>query len=308
LLEEKGWMRAFLTYAVYRLLAALTGPLPPRMGYWLARRAGSLLYRVSPNLREAITHNLRHVLGQAADEAQVQALTRQACVSIAKGHYELFRISRLTLKEIRDLVQFEGFDHLEQALARGKGVIAITAHLGNVDLVGQIPLAYGIPISGAAWHLEPERLFRYTLKLRQSHGLRLFPSDGSMWGLIRALKRGELIALPADRDFAENTRIVEFFGQPARLPSGAARLSRRTGAPLLPAFIERLPGDAFCVHIEPALDVPQTGDAEADIATAMKEIVSIMERYISRHPEQWLVAAPVWPMAASERTGELPSE
>ncbi len=301
-------MRGFLTYALYRLLAALTGPLPPRMGYWVTRRAGGLLYRFSPNLREILAHNLRHVLGPAADEAQVQALIRQACVSIAKVHYELFRISRMTPDQILDLVQVEGFDHLQQALERGKGVIVVTAHLGNVDMVGQLPLARGIPISGAVWHLQPERLFRYTLKLRQIHGLRLFPTDGPMLGLLRALKRGELIGLPADRVFAGNARMVDFFGRPAWLPSGPARLSRRTGAPLLPAFVERLPGDTFRVHIEPALDVPQTGDVEADIASAMEEIVGIMEHYISQHPEQWLVAAPIWPMPASERAGETPGE
>jgi lauroyl/myristoyl acyltransferase len=300
-------MRAFLTYAVYRLLAALTGPLPPRMGYSVARRAGGLLYRVSPNLREVLAYNLRHVVGPAADEAQVQALTREACVNIAKGHYDLFRLSRLTLEDVLDLVQVEGFDHIERALRRGKGVIVVTAHLGNVDLVGQMPLARGIPISGAAWHAQPERLFRYTLELRQRLGLRLFPSDGPMLGLLRALKRGELVALPVDRDFAENTRVVDFFGHPAQLPSGPARLSRRTGAPRVPAFVERLPDDTFRVHIEPALDVPQTGDAEADIVSAMKEVVHRMEYYISRHPEQWLVAAPVWPMAASKRAGESSS-
>jgi lauroyl/myristoyl acyltransferase len=296
-------MRAFLTYAAYRLLAAFTGPLPPRIGYWVARRAGHLLYRVSPNLREVIATNLRHVLGPTADEARVQALTREACVNVAKGHYELFRVSRLTLDQVRDLVRIEGFDHLMQALARGKGAIAITAHLGNVDLVGQVPLAYGIPISGAVGHVEPERLFRFTLKLRQTHGLRLFPSDGPMWGLVRALKRGELIALPIDRGFAENTRLVRFFGQPACLPVGPARLSRRTGAPLVPVLIERLPGDTFVVHVEPALDVPQTGDADADMAAAMEDLVAILERHISRLPGQWLVAAPVWPVAASERVG-----
>jgi lauroyl/myristoyl acyltransferase len=301
-------MREHVTYALYRLLAALVGPMPPRMGYWVARRAGGLLYRMSPNLREVLAHNVRHVLGPAADEADVQSLTRQACVNIAKGHYELFRVSRLTLEEIRDLVQLEGFDRLEHALARGKGVIVVTGHLGNVDLVGQLPLAYGIPISGAAWHLKPERLFRYTLKLRQIHGLRLFPSDGSMLGLLRALKRGELVALPYDRDFGENSRLVDFFGQPAWLPHGPARLSRRTGAPLLPAFVERLPGDTFRVHVEPAVDVPRTEDAEADIAAATKEIVGILERHISRHPEQWLVAAPVWPVAATEEAGASSGE
>lgn len=301
-------MRGFLTYALYRLLATVIGPLPPQMGYWVARRAGGLLYRFSPNLREILAHNLRHVLGPAADEAQVQALVRRAYVSIAKGHFELFRISRVTPEEILDLVQVEGFDHLQEALERGKGVIVVTAHLGNVDMVGQVPLARGIPMSGAVWHVQPERLFRYTLKLRQIHGLRLFPTDGPMLGLLRALKRGELIGLPADRVFAGNARTVSFFGQPAPLPSGPARLSRRTGAPLLPAFVERLPGDTFRLHIESALDVPQTGDADADIATAMEEIVGIMERYISQYPEQWLVAAPIWPMPASEGAGETPGE
>lgn len=291
-------MRGFLTYAIYRLLGALVGPLPPSVGYWLARRAGPLVYRFSPEIREGLVHNLRHVLGPDAEEEEVQTLARQACVNIAKGHYELFRLNRLRLEEIRDLVELEGTEHMEQALARGEGVIAVTAHLGNVDVVGQLPLAYGIPISGAVWHLEHERLFRYTLKLRTSHGLRLFPSDGSLVGLVRALKRGELIALPFDRDFADNSLAVPFFGEPARLPYGPVRLSRRTGAPLLPAFVERRPDDTFRIHVEPALDVPRTGDAEADIIATMKELVGIMERYIARHPEQWLVAVPVWSKAA----------
>lgn len=287
-------MRGLLIYPLYRLLGALVGPLPPRAGYRLAHRAGGLLYRLSPHLREVLAHNLRHVLGPDASEERVQALTRQACVNIAKGHYELFRVSRLTPEEVQDLVQMEGFEHLEEAIGRGKGVIVVTAHLGNVDLVGQLPLAYGIPISGAAWHLKPERLFRYTLKLRQRHGVRLYPSDGSMVGLLRALKRGEIIALPCDRDFADNTRTIDFFGQPARLPHGPIRLSRRTGAPLLPAFVERLPDETFRVYVEPPIVVPHTDDAETDIVGTMEQIVSIMERHISRRPEQWLVAAPVW--------------
>ena len=299
-------MRAFLIYALYRLMGALVGPLPPRAGYRLARRAGGLLCRVSPNLRAVLVDNLRHVLGPAADEKKIRELARQACINIAKGHYELFRLSRLTPDEIQDLTDLDGIEHFWRAMEWGKGVIAVTAHLGNVDLVAQLPLAFGVPISGAAWHLEPERLFRYTLELRQKHGLRLFPSDGSMVGLLRALKRGEIIALPCDRDFADNSRTFEFFGQPARLPNGPARLSRRTGAPLLPAFVERLPGERFRVHVEPPILVPQTDDARADIDAAMEKLVSIMERYISRHPEQWMVIVPVWPLADGDREAREP--
>jgi len=289
-------LRAFLTYAVYRFLGAVTGPLPPPAGYWLARRAGALLYRFSPRLRGVFSHNIRHVLGPGADEERLEAMVREAFVHVAKGHYDLFRVSRLSIDQIKDRVHIEGMSHLTKALSRGQGAVVVTAHVGNVDIVGQVPLAYGIPITGAAMHAQPERLFQYTLKLRQSHGLRLLPSDGPMIGLIRALKRGELIALPCDRLTGDSARPVEFFGAPARLPDGPVRIALRTGAPLIPAFVLRLPGDSFVIQVGPPLELRRTGDTEADVAVGMEGVVRAMERHIAQHPEQWLVAAPVWPM------------
>jgi KDO2-lipid IV(A) lauroyltransferase len=291
---------AFLTYVLYRFVAALTGPLPPRAGYWLARRVGALLYVFSPRLRKVVTHNLRHVLGPEASDAELEAVVRRALVNIAKGHYDLFRVNRLTQEEIRSLVEIEGFPDFLQVLEAGQGAVVVSAHLGNIDIVGQTPLIHGIPITGAVQHIQPERLFRFLLKLRQSHGLRLLPSDGSMLGLFRALKRGEIVALPSDRGFADNVRFVEFFGRPARLPEGAVRIALRTGAPLVPAFVQRRPDDTFLLEVEPPLELSRSGDLEADVADGVKKVADVMERYISRRPEQWLVAVPVWPMEEAQ--------
>jgi lauroyl/myristoyl acyltransferase len=153
-----------------------------------------------------------------------------------------------------------------------------------------------VPIMGPVQHVKPERLFQYTLKLRQIHGLRLIPSDGPMMELYRALRRGEIVGLPCDRAIADSSREVVFFGSPARLPDGPVRVALRTGAALVPAFALRLPDDTFRVRIEPVLELPQTGDQEADIALGMSMVAEIMERHISEHPEQWLVAAPIWPL------------
>jgi lauroyl/myristoyl acyltransferase len=289
-------VRGILIYALYRLIGVLTGPLPPRIGYVVAHWVGRLLYFVAPRLRRVLAHNIRHVLGPDADEAQVQALTRKACINLAKGHYDLFRVSRLTVSEIQALIQLEGREYLDKALAKRRGIILISAHLGNLDLLGQLPLAFGVPCTGVAWHSQPERLFRYTLRMRNSHGLRLLPSDGPMIGLFRALKSGEIVCLAADRDTADSIREVDFFGTAARLPDGPIRLALRTGAPLVPAFGFRLPDDTFLVQIEPPVSLCHNGDQEADVAAGMGQLVAVMERYISQHPEQWLVAVPVWPM------------
>ncbi len=289
-------LRGFLTYGTYRAMGAFAGPLPPRAGHQLARRVGGLLYHLSPKLRRILIHNLRHVLGPSASEEQLRAIARRACTNIVKGHYDLFRLNRLSIDQIRELTQVRGTEHIEAALARGKGVILISAHLGNVDILGQLPLAYGVPFVAPVQHVQPERLFRYTLNLRTSHGLRMIPADGPLMELFRALKRGEMVGLPCDRGIADSTRLVSFFGSPAWLPDGPVRLALRTGATLVAGFGLRLDDDTFLAQIEPPLDLLRTGDMEADIEAGMGMVVEILERYISQHPDQWLVAAPVWPI------------
>ena len=289
-------MRGFLTYASYRLIGAFAGHLPPWAGYRIAFPAALLLYLFSPRLRRILTSNFSHVLGPEADEAQVRALVRQASVNICKSHYDLFRVSRLSVDEIHELTRVEGLDNLEHAMARGKGVILVTAHMGNIDVLGQLPMGYGLTLTAPVQHIQPERLFQYTLRLRTSHGMRLYPADGPLMELFRALKRGEIIGLPADRGIADSSREVPFFGSPAQLPDGPVRVAMRTGAALVPVFGLRLPDDSFLVQVEPALELPHTGDVEADVAAGMKMVVEALERHISQHPEQWLVAAPVWSM------------
>lgn len=293
-------MRANLAYFAYRFLAGVTGRLPPAAGYWLARRIGWLLYYVSPGLRRTVSHNIRHVLGAGADEAQVQAVVRQTCVHMLMGHYELFRMQRLTIEQIGARFRMDGRENLDRALAKGRGVIIISAHMGSLDIASQLPLIYGVPMTSPVQHIQPERLFRYILSLRESHGVRFIPSDEPMIGLFRALKRGEMIILPCDRGIADSSREIEFFGAPARLPDGALRVAQRTGAPVVPAFATRLPSpdNSFVVDILPELVLPRTQDREADIAAGMEQVVALLERTIRRHPEQWLVAAPVWPMDA----------
>lgn len=289
-------MPEFLTYGSYRLMGAIVGPLPPRPGYALARRMGPVLYRSMPEVRRIMSHNFRHVLGPDADEQDIQDTVHGAFINIAKGHYDLFRLGRLTHEEIRAITQIEGVEHMKPALAKGKGVVMVTAHIGNIDIMGQLPGSFGVPIAGPVERVKPERLFQYTLRLRRSHGVNLIPSDGPMMELYRVLKRGGIVGLPTDRGIADNTREIEFFGRPAQLPSGPVRLALRTGAPLVPAFALRLPDDTFKVWIEPELELQQSGDREADELAGMAKIVAVMEKVISQNPEQWLVAAPIWPM------------
>jgi len=239
--------------------------------------------------------NMRHVLGPDATEAQVQAHVRGICTNMLKNYYDLLRVDRLATDKIQKLVQIEGGEHLLGALAQGHGVIVVTAHLGNLEVVMHIAPIYGLSITGVVEHIKPERVHRYFVEQRISHGVHLIPSDGPMIGLIRALRRGEIVGLAADRALTDDGYRVRFFGSPALLPDGGVRLALRTGTPLLAAFTQRLPDNSFRLTIEPVLDPPHKSDSEADVTAGVEQVAAIMERHISRHPEQWTLSVPIWP-------------
>jgi|GEM_PF-329820 len=296
---EGSRLRDYLIYGLYRLAGILARLFPPRLAYWMAGWGGGLAYKLSPRLRRTAGDNMRHVLGPDATEAQVQAHVRGICTNMLKNYYDLLRADRLDPDEIKKVAQIDGADHLLDILARGRGVIMVTAHLGNLDLVMHLPSVYGIPVTGVVEHIKPERVYRYFLEQRTSHGLHLIPSDGPMIGLIRALKQGEIVGLSCDRALTDNGYRVNFFGAPALLPDGAVRLALRTGTPLLAGFTERLPDNTFHITIEPVLrpeGVPHKSESEADVTAGMEQMAAIMERYISRHPEQWTLSVPIWPV------------
>jgi KDO2-lipid IV(A) lauroyltransferase len=116
-----------------------------------------------------------------------------------------------------------------------------------------------------------------------------------MLALWRALKQGEIVLLGADRDVTGNGRPVEFFGTPTSLPEGPVRLALRSGAALIPVFSRRLPDDTVLIEVDPPLELEQAGDTDENIEHGLRELATVMERRLARHPDQWLVAAPIWP-------------
>ena len=284
-----------LTYYLHRLLGLVVPLIPPALGYPLATRLGDLFYRLGKVTRANIYDNITHVLeGSQKAVGDSEAIVRGVFRNLAKNFYDLFRAKTLSLAEIDRLVQVEGWEHVERALSKGKGVIFVSGHFGNVDIVAQVLTLRDVPVVGPAEHLKPEALFQYICSLRANRGFRPIPIDGPLLEVFRALRRNEAVALAADRNIAGGGIEVGFFGAPARLPDGYAQLSLRTGAPIIVAFSQRLPDNTFVVHLEPPLELEVTGDRDRDVRAGVERVVAIMERYIGEHPEQWVMSVPVW--------------
>jgi lauroyl/myristoyl acyltransferase len=280
-------------YYLYRLLGAISPLIPPRIGYALFGLIGSLFFDLFADAREPLRANLKHVM-RGASQWQIDMAARGLLRNHLKNYYDFFRASRLSTGQIKGMVEVHGLEHLVQAHAKGKGVIFITAHFGNLDIVGQTFALYGYQVTTPAEHVRPEVLFQEIAKVRASKGMKIIPVDGPLIGLVRALKRKEIIGLAADLDVTRSGLVVDFFDEPARLPDGYAQLALRTGAPILPAYSLRRADNTFEAHAEPAMELESTGDFKEDVRAGVEQVVRVMERWIGAHPEQWLMFHRIW--------------
>jgi lauroyl/myristoyl acyltransferase len=276
------------------LTATLTGlsaralPLMPRaLVDPFAEIVGTLAYLAAPNARRAVRANLAVI----APERNGRGLIRRIFVEQTRNYVEIFSIPRLDPKRLLSELRTEGWEHFVQAYGQGKGVVLASAHLGPVSVVGQMVVAHGYPV---ALPIEAERseFQRAVNRARGSGGLQLIRTESSR-SIFRVLREGKVLGILADRAVTGVGERVEFFGRPALLPSAAVVLSLRTGAPLIPAFAGRSDG-VLTASIEPQIEIPNTGDREADVREGVQRFARVLESYVRRSPDQWTVFEDFW--------------
>lgn len=280
-------------YWLYRLLGALVPLIPQRIGYAFFGFVGSLFFYLFADARDPLRSNMSRVM-RGATQNEIDETARRLLRNHLKNYYDFFRASRLDGEQIKSMVRVHGLENLRIAHEKGKGVIFITAHFGNLDIVGQTFALYGYHVTTPAEHVRPEILFQEIVKVRASKGMKIIPVDGPLMGLVRALKRREIIGLAADLDVTKSGRVVNFFGLPARLPDGYAQLALRTGAPILPAFSLRQADNRFDAFAESAIELHPSNDPERDIVEGVNQVVRRMEQWIGDHPDQWVMFHRIW--------------
>ena len=288
-------------YFALRLVSRLVPLVPVRLAHALASAAGIGAFYLFPSPRAGITSNLAVVLALPASDRRVRSAARGAFQTDAKNWLDTLRIGSLRPEAIDALVDVHGYQHLQEALVQGRGVIVVSLHLGNYDLVGQVIAARGCRLTVPAERVEPEQLFNFLMAERRSQGINVIPIERAPREMLRALRAGEAVGITADRNIAGKSLAVDFFGQPAILPRGPAALARHSASPVLMAVGSRLPAGRFRGEISAPLCLVRTENADADEIENTSRLARVMETYIRRQPDQWLAFSSIWP--ASSATG-----
>jgi KDO2-lipid IV(A) lauroyltransferase len=269
--------------------------LPRKICYGLARRVADLYVLFDRRGRESVIANLQRIhqySGISLTQRALRALARENFLNFAKYLVDFFQFLRPQPERLQRVVDFgNATEILDKLLAHGKGVIVVSAHLGNWELGASALASLGYTFNVVTlWQPDP-KLNELYQRQRMARQLRPIPLGRAARGCMAALRRNEIVAVVGDRDFSGSRNTVEFFGQPARLPDGPAKLALVTGAPLLPIFMIRLPNDTFKYIVEEPIWADKSRESVPDV---MRRIAVAMEHVISQHSEQWFLFHNLW--------------
>ncbi len=274
----------------WQLGGALAPLLPPALAYRMCDAAGAL----GPALPAwpAIGRNLQAAAPTRTPAERARA-GRQIVSHLFANYYDLLRSDRLSAAALAALFRIEGLANGQRALAAGRGVVVVTLHTGSFSLAFEpVARALGAELLVVVEQLRDRAAHAVVNRLRARSGVEVVAVDRTVTRrILRALGRGAAVVLAQDRLIGTGSVTVPFFGRPTALPSGAATLALRTGAPLVPAYVSRLPDGRGRIVIDPPLLLPDGPDAVQRTTAALARV---LEGYIRADPSQWLLTNDVW--------------
>jgi KDO2-lipid IV(A) lauroyltransferase len=279
---------------VFGWLTSFIASLPLPVGYWLADLFAEVHFRFFPSRRHAALANLAIMLPRSSRKERLR-IVRRMMASYNRMMFEFFRLPHMEREALLRAVDVEGREHLEQAVARGRGVIITCCHVGNWELAAVVLAHWGYTLHAVAgvqltrWLTPAVRDTKTELAIHT-----VAPEDGfrKLW---RALERNELVALMVDGDVYSHGVAVEFFGREMRFPAGPGVLAQRTGALIMPGVCARTTNGSWKITMEPALD-PAAYESTAALNGA---VAAITEKHIRAHLDQWCIFRPLWEHAAA---------
>jgi KDO2-lipid IV(A) lauroyltransferase len=279
-----GALGTRLAVALVAPLALLLAYLPLRLGQWVGARLGDLGWLLLRGRRAVALDNLARALGAETTPAERARIGRDSFRNLGMNAVEACVFYFRPPQRLLSRVEVRGEANLVAAAALGRGLLGLTAHLGNWELLAAATTLTPIRLSAVYRPLDDPTLDRILERFRSRVGVELIGKRNAIADIRDALRRGRMVGVLLDQNASRRESVfAPFFGVPASTSKGLALIALRTGAPVIPSFIYRAADGRHVAEFGPALPVPPDGDLVAYTQTFNEAI----EAAIRRHPGQW---------------------
>lgn len=278
LLTPKQWP-TWLAIGILWIITRFPYTWQLNIGHYL----GQTVYYLAPRRRQIAEINIRHCFPQLSS-AQQQKLLKQHFTSLGIGLLDMLNAWWTSDARLAGLAEIEGLEHLHAALARGKGVILLSAHFTSLE-IGARFLTQQLTIHVTYRPHENPVIELFMKRSRESHAEKAIPRD-AIRTMLRSLKQNKPLWFATDQNFGHKHSVfADFFGIPAATNTATSRLAQISQAAVIPFFTQRLPqGRGYRVILQPMLTAFPSADPQADA----QRINRLIENQIKQAPEQYL--------------------
>jgi lauroyl/myristoyl acyltransferase len=275
--------------SLFRKIAVL---LPHKAAVMLGGCLGALVPLFTPKkLREA-SERCARILG--IPEKEARRIVEGAYRNFGRSAAEFLRLPVMASR-LDEIMTVYGEENLREAYEAGKGVMVVTAHLGNWEYAGAWCARHGYPMNALGADQRDERITDLVTDLRNAGGMKALGKASDLKAMIRALQAGEIIAVPVDQDAKRAGIVSPFLGHPASTPVGMAKLADKLGCAVVPAFCARWLGtEKLEFHIRPALKGRDGKPYGKDLQESIDDCNEIISEWIRKYPDQWMWMYPRW--------------
>jgi lauroyl/myristoyl acyltransferase len=279
-----------INYFLYKTGQWLVLHLPLKFSYVLAILISDLHYIFADKDRLYTMGNLQAIFPNKTPK-ELRKIRRRMFRNFAKYLVDFFRFPIIDEQYIKRYITIDNRQYIEQSLAKNKGVVVLTAHLGNWELGGLVLGVLGYPFYAVALPHKNKKVNEFFNNRRESKGVHVIEFGKAARACLNLLKENKMVALVGDKDFTNDAGIiVDFFGKKTYLPKGPAGFALKTGALILPGFMVRNPDDTFTLRMEKPIECSPNDTLE----TVTEKYKAIIEDYVKLYPHQWYMFRKFW--------------
>lgn len=277
-----------------KILFRLLGLIPEKWRRIIADFLGRVVFLTDRRHRRIVMDNLTHAFGHEKNRFEIRILAKRVFINLVLIIFEIGWSLSLDEKQFRKYFKIDGKSNIKRAYEKNKGVLALTAHFGNFELLTVIAAMINYPLSIVVRPLSFKPLDRFFVDLRTRFGGKIIPKQRSFRAILRSLERKEMVALLMDQnvDWYEGV-FVDFMGRRACTNSGLALLALKTRAPVVPVVLIR-EKTGFRAEFGPEIPLIETGDKRKDVELNTLQYNRIIETIVRRYPEQWFWVHQRW--------------
>jgi lauroyl/myristoyl acyltransferase len=271
--------------------------LPIRLCHFLGKMVVLMVYVFSRKDRDGLAINLSMALNRSKEHPVVRKTVRKIFINYGQYMVDFFLMPQIPLRKVnRFFTHIIGEERLQKALKRGKGVILLSAHIGNWEFGGVHLRLKNYPLTAVTMAHNTSISNALVNGLRESKGIKIIEVDQTAFSgieILNCLRNNEIVAMTGDKDFFGRGRITTYFGQKVTFPVGPVALAMNSGAALIPAFVLRQSDGRYYGVLEEPILLEKGNNRDKVLDKNIAKTARIFEKYIRNHPDQWYCPDPI---------------